>query len=101
MDAKYYCETMQPELIAIKARVYTLLREVDKMPASEKQKFASELPEMYGLVDSLAAKLDKLRIECPTEWSTEKEEIDSTRKVLTEKIDIWDAQHIAAGYVGG
>jgi hypothetical protein len=101
MDAKYYCDTMNAEMTSIKARIYNVLREAEKMPEEDRSSFDSLLTELHGMVDELQGKIDALGKECPADWSSEKQEIDSLKSTLTEKIDLWDAEHIAGGYVGG
>ena len=101
VDAKYYCETMNSELTAMKARVYNIVREMDRLEGPEREKMGPQISELFGLVDHLQERLDKLNTECPTDWMSQKDEIDTMKKELSEKVDIWDAEHIAGGYVGG
>ncbi|MDO8736621.1 MAG: hypothetical protein Q7K29_06000 [Thermoleophilia bacterium] len=101
MDANYFCDTMQSELTGIKARIYTMVREMERMPAEEQEKRSAEIGEMNMMIDDLTAKIDKLKSTCPADWSVERSDIETTKKQLVEKIDLWDAEHIAGGYVGG
>ena len=101
MDATYFCDTMQSELTGIKARIYAMLREMERMPAEEQERRSAEINEMNAMIDDLTVKIDKLKSVCPADWSAEKSDIEATRKQLVEKIDLWDAEHIAGGYVGG
>lgn len=101
MDAKYYCDTMQTELVGLKARVYDIIRSMEKMPPDRKNALSRQMGELHGLVGDLSRKIDNLKMVCPADWSTERKEIEATRKELLEKIDIWDKEHIAGGYVGG
>lgn len=101
MDAKYFCDTMQSELTGVKARIYAMVRELERMPAEEQEKRSAEITEMNTMIDDLTVRIDKLKSECPADWSAEKSEIETTRKQLLEKVDLWDAEHIAGGYVGG
>lgn len=101
MDAKYYCDTMYSELTSLKARIYNMVREMEKMPEDARAQTESQVSELHGLMDDLKAKIDALGKECPADWSSEKEEIDSIKSSITEKINLWDAEHIAGGYVGG
>ena len=101
MDAKYFCDTMQSELTGVKARIYSMVREMERMPAEEQEKRSSEIKEMNMMIDDLTTRIDKLKTECPADWNADKSEIEATRKQLLEKVDLWDAEHIAGGYVGG
>ncbi|MHB0914344.1 MAG: hypothetical protein ACYC5A_06165 [Thermoleophilia bacterium] len=101
MDAKYFCDTMNSELTSLKARIYNIVREMDRMPEDTRAGLGAQITEMHGMVDDLKAKIDALGHECPADWSAQKQDIESIKATLTEKIDIWDAEHIAGGYVGG
>lgn len=101
MDAKYYCDAMYSELTGLKARIYNIVREMDRMPEDARAQAATQLSEMHELMDTLKSKIDDLGRECPADWSSDKSEIDSIKSSITEKIDLWDAEHIAGGYVGG
>jgi hypothetical protein len=101
MDAKYFCTTMQSELTGIKARVYDIIHSVEKMPQENKDALTPKIPELYTLVEGLSKKLDELNTLCPADWSAQKKEIEEKKEGLVEKINYWDAEHIAAGFLGG
>jgi hypothetical protein len=52
-------------------------------------------------VGDLSRRIDRLMTECPADWSKAKMEIEEMKEQLREKINWWDATHIAGGYVGG
>lgn len=99
MDPKYYCDTVQSELTGLKARAYDIVRQLEKMP--NKDELFPQFQEVHALVDDMTVTIDHLRSECPTDFSSQKSEIEKKKKQLLEKIDIWDAEHIPGGYVGG
>ncbi|MBE0429422.1 MAG: hypothetical protein IBX61_06075 [Thermoleophilia bacterium] len=101
VDAKYYCETMNTELTAMKARIYHIVREMDRMQESERVKLGPQISDLFGLVDHLQAKIDELNQQCPPDWKAQKEEIDKMKHEISGQINLWDAEHIAGGYVGG
>lgn len=102
MDAKYFCDTMNTELTSLKARVNNMvIRETDRMPEATRAGLGAQITEMHGMVDDIKAMIDDLGHECPADWSAQKQDIESLNATLTQKIDIWDAEHIAGGYVGG
>lgn len=101
MDAKYYCDAMQDELTSTRARLYTIIRDMERIAPEDREVAASGIAEMNRLVDDIGARIDRLRTECPVDWVPQKEEIESMRHRLMEKVDMWDAEHIAGGYVGG
>ncbi|MFP3868655.1 MAG: hypothetical protein ACLFUU_10945 [Desulfobacteraceae bacterium] len=101
MDAKYYCDGMQSELTFLKARVYDIMRAIEKMPAATRNKLSGQYSELHGLIDHLTDRIDQLKKECPMDWSDAKAEIETTKQKLLDKINYWDSEHIAGGYVGG
>ena len=52
-------------------------------------------------VAELSSQIDALKNQCPVDWSAEKSDIEKQREALLSKINWWDEQHIAGGYVGG
>jgi hypothetical protein len=99
MDAKHYCSTVNTELTALKARAYDIMRQVDKM--ENKEKLFPQFSELHGLVDDLNVAINKLSAECPADYSAAKNDIQAKKDALWAKIDWWDKDHIAGGYVGG
>jgi hypothetical protein len=101
MHAKYYCETMYSELTGLKARIYDIYRALDKMPKANKDKLIPQTTELHALMENLSEKIDRLKQECPVDWRAQKSGIEAAKQKLVEKINWWDAEHIAGGYVGG
>ncbi len=101
MDAKYYCDTMYSELTGMKARIYDVFKALNKKPKDVRAKLMEQTDELHALVDDLTHKIDQLKVQCPVDWNPQKKEIEAKKKALVEKINVWDAEHIAGGYVGG
>lgn len=99
MDAKYYCDTMQADLVALKARVYDIISAVEA--SANREKLYPQLAQLHEMVAGLGDRIDDLKKTCPIDWSGQKKVIDDQKKALVDAIDIWDTQHIAGGYVGG
>ena len=99
MDPQYYCDTVQSELTGLKARAYDIIRNIEKMP--NKDELAPEFQEVFALVDDLNVTIGHLRSECPTDFSSQKSDIEKKKTALLAKINWWDQEHIAGGYVGG
>ncbi len=100
-DAKYYCETMYSELTGLKARIYEIYRALDGMPKETKDQLIPRTTELHVLMENLSEKIDRLKRECPVDWSAQKSAIEAAKQKLVEKINWWDAEHIAGGYLGG
>ena len=101
MDIRNYCDSMYAELTGMKARVYDILRVIERMPREERAKIRRQTDELDILVGDLSRRIDRLMTECPADWSKAKMEIEEKKQELVEKINWWDATHIAGGYVGG
>ena len=101
MELKYYCDSMYAELTLLKAKIYNIIRAVERMPGGTKEKLLPQLPELYALMDHLSEKIDRLMRECPVNWVATKREIEQAKKELEKKINYWDTEHIPGGYVGG
>jgi hypothetical protein len=101
MDAKYFCTTMQSDLVGLKSRLYDIISGVEKMPAEKKGDAQKNLSELHALVAEIAHMVDELKVACPADFTNEKSAIEAKKQELMEKINVWDAEHIAGGYVGG
>lgn len=95
MDVNAFCGVMQTEINSLKARVYDIMRAVEKAKGKKKKADAARLAELHALVEHLAEMNDKLAKACPLDWSKEKAAIESKKSELIEKIDIWDSEHLA------
>lgn len=101
MEIRDYCDSMYAELTGMKAKVYDILRVIERMPREERAKIRFQTGELQILVGDLSRRIDRLMQECPADWSKAKMEIEELKDQLVEKIDWWDASHIAGGYLGG
>ena len=101
MDIRNYCDSMYAELTGMKAKVYDILRVIERMPREERAKIRFQTDELQILVGDLSRRIDRLMQECPADWSKAKLEIEALKEQLAEKIDWWDASHIGEGYLGG
>ena len=101
MDIRNYCDSMYAELTGMKAKVYDILRVIERMPREERAKIRFQTDELQILVGDLSRRIDRLMQECPADWSKAKMEIEELKEQLAEKIDWWDASHIGEGYLGG
>lgn len=101
MDVKNYCVTMEADLTDLKSRIHRIISQVDSVPEEKKSFFTGQMAELHSMVSKLDSKIEALKTSCPNDWSKERREIETGKKKLAEKIDYWDAEHIAGGYVGG
>ena len=79
MEIRDYCDSMYAELTGMKARLYDILRVIERMPREEQAKIRYQTDELDILVGDLSRKIDQLLKECPADWSKAKEEIETIK----------------------
>jgi hypothetical protein len=99
------CKAMEMELAAWKATVYDIVRKMDKMPGSAKEKFLPNLEDLHILVEELDQRIENIRTNCTPETGiddikTERERVTYSLPELRVKAE--DAMKIlSAGDFGG
>ncbi len=100
MDAKDYCGNLTIELTAWKAKVYDVVRKLDKIATGDKEKVVSEVNELHIILEELGDRIEKLKKECPTSWAPDRTEIENKIGHLRTKLDkVWDT--ISPSDLGG
>ena len=88
MDVKDYCGAMSTELTAWKANMYDVVRKLDKLGTAEWEKALTDVEDMHMLIEDMAARIDQLNRECPSEWSPEKKAIDDAHVDMRTKYEV-------------
>ena len=76
MDVQDYCKSMETELTAWKAKLYDVMRKVDKLGTAEREKVLPNIEDLHMLLEDMSDRVVKLKTECPSDWSPIKTEID-------------------------
>jgi hypothetical protein len=76
MDVIDYCKGIETEMTAWKAKLYDVMRKVDKLGTAEKEKILPNVTDLHMLLEEMEERVEKLKTECPTDWSPMKTEID-------------------------
>ena len=76
MDVKDYCKSMENEMTTWKAKLYDVMRNFDKLGTSEREKILPNIEDLHIYLEEMTDRVDKLKHECPTDWSPIKKEID-------------------------
>jgi len=76
MDVQDYCKSMETEMTAWKAKLYDVMRKVDKLGTAEREKVLPNIEDLHMLLEEMSDRVSKLKTECPAEWSPVKNEID-------------------------
>lgn len=100
MDVKDYCKGLEQELTVWKAKLFDLQHKVDQLPSADKQRMLGNVEDIRMLVVEISDRVDSLRTECPSEWGTERSEINAAYTDMGVKYQ--DAlAFIGAGNFGG
>ncbi len=87
MDVMDYCKGMEMELTAWKAKLYDMTRKIDAMGSAEKEKILPNVEDLHMFVTEMSDRIEKLKTECPTEWSPMKKEIDDAHVDMRGKYE--------------
>ena len=87
MDAKNYCRSIEVELYGWKARMYDMVRKVDKLRSSDKQKIATQVEELHQNIAEMERLIEQLQTECPIEFGSEKKKIEATSSEMKQKYE--------------
>ena len=76
MDVMDYCNGLEMELTAWKAKLYDTMRKFDKLGSAEREKVLPNIEDLHMLLEELSGRVETLKTECPTDWSPIKQEIE-------------------------
>lgn len=76
MDVQDYCKSMETELFAWKAKLYDVMRKFDKLGTAEREKVLPNIEDLHIFLEEMSDRVEKLKFECPTDWSPIKKEIE-------------------------
>jgi len=100
MDVGAYCNNLTIELTGWKAKVYDIIRSVDKLPSGDKEKVLPQVNDLHILLEELDDRIGRLKNQCPTDWSPDKIELESKlTKISNVCEECWE--NISGGEVGG
>ena len=100
MDIRDYCDSMYAELTGMKAKVYDILRVIERMPREERAKIRFQTDELQILVGDLSRRIDRLMQECPADWSKAKMEIEELERPTGGKDRLVGRQPYCRGLPG-
>ena len=87
MEAKDYCRSVEVELYGWKAKMYDMVRKVDKLRGSDKEKVASQVELLHKHISDMEHIIEQLQTECPVEFGPQKKQIEETGQDLKEKYE--------------
>jgi len=77
MDVKDYCSGLEAELIAWKAKLYDAIVKSDALEDKDSDNILSNISKLKDLIANIEDRVQLLKTECPSDWGTQKQEIDS------------------------
>jgi hypothetical protein len=101
MELQDYCRNVKTELTGWKAKVYDVMRRLDRADTGDKGKVVPQVNDLHILVEELSDRISQLERECPTEWRpAARDEIQNKLQTLGYK---WEEawEHAIGGNVGG
>ena len=87
MDAKSYCRSVEVELYGWKTKMYDMVRKVDKLRSSEKEKVVSRVEELHKHISEMEHLIEQLQTECPVEFGPQKQQLEKTGEGLKKKYE--------------
>jgi predicted RNase H-like nuclease (RuvC/YqgF family) len=87
MEVKDYCRSVEVELYGWKAKMYDMVRKVDKLRSSEKEKVLSRVEELHKHISEMEHLIEQLQTECPVDFGPQKEQMEKTGEGLKKKYE--------------
>ena len=100
MDLNSYCGSLSKELTGWKAKIEVIVKELDRIPSVDKEKVVPEVNELHALIEGIEDRIERLKKDCPEEWSPDKIELDSKLTQITNIYEeVWG--NVSGADVGG
>ena len=95
-----YCDSLVTELSGWKAKIYDVVRRIDKLSSGDKEKISLQVNDLHIFIEELEDRINRLRTECPTDWKPDQIEIESKMtNMQTTLNNIWE--NVSPGDIGG
>ena len=105
MKARNCCKTMQAELTAWKANVYDIVRKMEDLRGSDRERILPNIEDLHMLISEMDDRIEYIRDHCTPETGiddirTEREEFDKHLATLRMKSEE-AMKGLGAGNFGG
>jgi hypothetical protein len=87
MDVKDFCAGLEMELTAWKAKLYDMSNKIDRLGSAEKEKALGNFGDLKIALAEMEDRIQKLKTECPSDWSPQKKEIEGAHVDMRGKYD--------------
>ena len=86
MDVSAYCDTLEKQLAGWKAKLYDVIRLVDKLSEGDKETVFPSIRGLHSIVDEIDSEVEQLRTACPADWSPNRQNIDDKMAELQQTL---------------
>ena len=86
MDVSAYCDTLEVQLTGWKAKLYDVIRVVDKLSDENKETVYPSIRGLHSIVDQIDSEVEQLRVACPADWSPNRQNIDGKMAELQQTL---------------
>ncbi len=86
MDATAYCDTLEKHLTGWKAKLYDVIRIVDRLPDKDKETVFTSIRGLHAIVDQIDSEVEQLRTACPADWSPNRQNLDAKMAELQQAL---------------
>ena len=87
MNVEDFCSSMETEMTAWKAKLYDVMRKIDKLGSTEREKILPNIEDLHIYLEEMSDRVATLKTECPSDWSPMKKEIDQGSVDMRGKYD--------------
>jgi len=87
MDVKDYCRSVEVELHGWKAKMYDMVRKVDKLRAADKEKMSSQIEALHAHIGDMEGIISQLQTECPADFGPQKNQIEEAATDMKKKYE--------------
>ena len=87
MDVKDYCHSIEVELNGWKAKMYNMVRKVDKLRGADKEKLGAQVEDLHKHIEDIERIVNTLQTECPADFSPQKKDIDASQDQMKKKYE--------------
>jgi hypothetical protein len=99
-EVQNYCDNVVTELSIWKAKLYDVVRKIDKAPSGDKAKLGDQVNDLHMFIDDIENRIDKLRRECPADWKSDQIEMETKFDHLKGRFNDLNA-NVSPGDIGG
>ena len=87
MELKDYCQNVEIELVGWKAKLYYVVRKIDKLGTAERGKILPNVEDLHILLEDMESRILQLEKECPTEWNPIRKEVEEAHVDMRAKYE--------------